>query len=177
MPDLVPILALAVAYNLSWLLARSRGFTGVGVLTGWLAAAAAWSALSQGPSALLAAGLAAAAAWLLRGHWLHIFERPGVHCRELGGRLRLAGLGYGGVLNLEAPGDRSPRRARHTIWIEGLDGDALTVQKPGLRRRPGRGGAAGNGRAEPAAPAPPASRAAPPGRLQPVPDAVGRTGA
>jgi hypothetical protein len=123
-PNALAILALALAYQLSWWLARRRGFSGAAVLVGWVAAFATWVALEHGPIGALAAALAAAVIWALRGHWLHYLERPGVHCRELGGRLHLAGLGYGAFLLLDAPG---ARHARQAVWIDGIDGDALGI--------------------------------------------------
>lgn len=125
MAEVAFVLALALCYQLSWLLARRKGLSGVSVLIGWLALAAAWVALSQGPIAALAAGLAAAAAWAARGRWLHCFERPAVQCPELGGRLRMSGLGYGAVLHLEVPGARAPFGRKLAIWIEGLDVEVL----------------------------------------------------
>ncbi len=125
MVELAFVLALALGYQLSWLLTRRKGFSGVTVLIGWLALAAAWVALSQGPVAALAAGLAAAAAWAARGRWLYCFERPAVQCPELGGRLRMTGLGYGAVLQLEVPGARAPLGRQLAIWIEGIDVEVL----------------------------------------------------
>ncbi len=123
------IVILVLVYNLSWLIARRRGFTGATVLIGWVAVAAAWMAISQGTLATIAAVLAAAAAWGVRGHWFHFLERPGIHCYELGGRLRLAGLGYGAVLNVEVPGAPAILGGRLAVWIDGVGGDKLDVRR------------------------------------------------
>jgi hypothetical protein len=131
MPKLLAILALALAYNLSWLLVRRHGFSGVVALIGWLAAAAIGGvALAHGPIGALAAGLAAAVIWMLRDHWLHYFERPGIHCRELGGRLHLAGVGYGAFLML----DLRASRARQVVWIEEIACDATIGRLLAARR-------------------------------------------
>jgi hypothetical protein len=122
-------LIVALLYNLSWFFARRRGFSGAAVLVAWVALAAVWIALSEGPMATLAAALAAAAAWAVRARWFHYFERPGFHCSELGGRLRLSGLGYGAVLSIDAPDAPPVLGDRLAIWIDGLDGDALGIRR------------------------------------------------
>ena len=51
-----------------------------------------------------------------------------MQCPELGGRLRMTGLGYGAVLHLEVPGARPPLGRQLAIWIEGLDVEVLRFQ-------------------------------------------------